>query len=720
MSYMSTEDALLFEDGLPQVVSNFTYTAPNPILNGNTIAVAIPAFSSDTTSAGLQVYRRTPAGALQPAAQPILYEVPSGPQTVFSLDFSAGPNDVTFPLVFGWTPYAGVQPGFEVVSPDTGAVQPNTDTPAPGPISPSYFSFTGGETFLDTATGTYNQRIVFTVKAGIPNYATDALTHDLCLLRSLAPGPLDSADLSDRPNLPDVKTLAELGITDYDGTADKTWTSTGGAPNDTWQYGWVFWRHKTTKTVTQALVTPLSHKSVASTTGGSLTYPTGPYTGGPANLTLGGNTAAHLVSALNVRIALGATGDYIIHLPTGDYGSVNLNDFKLPGRTILRSADWPATGAKFRQVTMERAQNIYFEFCKFDRADQARDHDLNVGTMTAASYCGVAYSDFALGPDVPQNAFTNTGVAVPQSWFHHCNYGISAWVDSNDTYPHHLTIHMNYFHGAAANAIWLGGGYNFTVTENVFADLASDDIQLGWVRKSVFRNNWGSRMKYPMYFKDANNGNGDFDHTDFVQTFSKSIDTPDNQYVGNVYMKSNYTVPAPAQGLFGAGSHISGHLFENNIILTNGPNALYYPGSTLAYGNRCRYNTVLRLVDDFVFADFKVATIRVPGAVEISRNVHCSMSGDTSMGLDGLLILMKTGDYSASKAYYVNPSTTASFYDLRPVANKPTHWAYTGNDGRQGAFQRFYDVIVGGQYPKTGPAAVGFKTWYDPANQIAA
>lgn len=427
-------------------------------------------------------------------------------------------------------------------------------------------------------------------------------------------------------------------------------------------------------------------------------------TGFPAaNQTLAAATGAALIAALKARVATASTADWVIHLPAGDYGSVDLSDLKLPGKTTLRSANWPATGAKFRQLTMERCQNLYVEFALFDRSDQPRNDTLSVVNLRGAAWCGIAYSDLNLGPNVV------SGIG----WLHHVNYGIDIWNDkATQTLPHHITIHMNYIHGAAGWGVYIGGGQYLTISENVFADISSDDIQLGWVRDSLFQNNWGARKKYPFY------SNNDYDHCDFIQTFSKSVDTPGNQYVGNVYMKGAYNVGAPAQGLFGNGSHISNHLFENNIILTNTPNALTYAGSTQAYGNRCRYNTVLRLVDDTTFSSFHTATIRMPGAVEIARNVHCSTSGDNSMGLDGLNIVMKTGNYAASLGYYTSPRTTASFYDLRPVEGKVTHWAFNGD--RQGAFQRFQDVIVGGKYPKTGPAAAAWKTWYDPQNQITA
>lgn len=480
-------------------------------------------------------------------------------------------------------------------------------------------------------------------------------------------------------------------------TPGETFTTSGSLPLGTTCTTLLYWR----RTADDSWV-PASGEIVFPIAGLQTTPQPDP--GFPAaDQTLTAATGAALLAALKARVATASTADWVIHLPAGDYGAVDLSDLKLPGKTTLRSANWPATGARFRQLTMERCQNLHLEFCLFDRSDLPRNDTLSVINLRGASWCGISYSELNLGPNVV------SGIG----WLHHVNYGIDIWNDkATQTLPHHITIHMNYIHGAAGWGVYLGGGQYLTISENVFADISSDDIQLGWVRDSLFKNNWGARKKYPYY------SNNDYDHCDFIQTFSKSLDTPGNQYVGNVYMKGAYNVGAPAQGLFGNGSHISNHLFENNIILTNTPNALMYAGSTQAYGNRCRFNTVLRLVDDTTFSSFHTAMIRMPGAVEISRNVHCSTAGDNSMGLDGLNIVMRTGNYAASLGYYTSPRTTASFYDLRPVEGKVTHWAYNGD--RQGAFQRFQDVIAGGKYPKVGPAAAAWKTWYDPQNQITA
>ena len=88
------------------------------------------------------------------------------------------------------------------------------------------------------------------------------------------------------------------------------------------------------------------------------------------------------------------------------------------------------------------------------------------------------------------------------------------------------------------------------------------------------------------------------------------------------------------------------------------------------------------------------------------------------MGPNGLNIVMKNGNYDASLEYYVSARMTSSFYDCRPVAGKPTHWAYEGQ--KQGAWARFQDVIEKGLYPRIGPAATGWKASYDPRNQITS
>ena len=108
---------------------------------------------------------------------------------------------------------------------------------------------------------------------------------------------------------------------------------------------------------------------------------------------------------------------------------------------------------------------------------------------------------------------------------------------------------------------------------------------------------------------------------------------------------------------------------------------------------------------------------QLDNATAMQFNVQCDKSGATGMGPNGLNIVMKVGAYDASLAYYTNPRMASSFYDLRPVAGAVTHWDYAKGQPI-GAYGRFRDVILNGVYPKIGPAATAWKTWYDPKNEI--
>ena len=426
-----------------------------------------------------------------------------------------------------------------------------------------------------------------------------------------------------------------------------------------------------------------------------------------ANQTLAAGTQAALKSALDARVASGSAAEWIIDLPAGDYGNINLDDYKLPGKTILRSQNYPSTGAKFRRIQMRRAKNIQFQFINLDRGGQGyTDRAIDVGGV---DHCGFSYCDLNFDTTHTRDEWGN-------GWVKKTGWGIWMYRDDDTrTSPSNFTLHMNLLHGMADCAVYTANSDLCTFSENVFVDICGDDIQLGHTTNSLFLNNWGTRRKYPTW-----NPKTGWKHTDFIQTNSKTNDTPGNTYIGNVLMKGIWEgiTGIPSQGLFGNGSMLSGHLFENNIILTNTPNAIMYVGQTEMYNNRLRNNTTLRLVDDFSFSSLKEAKVQCGGAIELSHNVQCGLSGSGTMGADGLNIVMKSDNYDASLVYYTSPRMGASFYDLQPVAGKPTHWSYEGD--KLGAWARFQDVIVNGKYPKVGPAAAGWKASYDPQNQITA
>ena len=129
-----------------------------------------------------------------------------------------------------------------------------------------------------------------------------------------------------------------------------------------------------------------------------------------------------------------------------------------------------------------------------------------------------------------------------------------------------------------------------------------------------------------------------------------------------------------------------------------------------------RNNTALRCID--APGDQHTTQLSIYNPSDIGFNVQCGFAGNTGMGPNGLNIPMTNTDHTASRAYYTNPVMAASFYDVRPVEGKPTHWAYSGT--KVGCHDRFQGVIVRGEYPKVGPAATAWKTWYDPRNQITS
>lgn len=429
-----------------------------------------------------------------------------------------------------------------------------------------------------------------------------------------------------------------------------------------------------------------------------------------ANQRLAAATGAALVAALQARIATGSTADWVIDLPAGDYGDIAIDDFKLPGRTILRSADWPATGARFRSVGAQRAQNVQFQFCSFDRTGLG--YIAAMVRLQGSQGCGISYSDLNFN-------MTKTPNPAGKGWLQNVGTGVHLWQDDvTKTTTRNFTFHMNYLHGVADCAVWVATCSDSVFSENVFADIGGDDFQFSNSVNVKFINNWGSRRKYPAW------SGTDYKHTDFVQCDSRYVYSENVEFTGNVLMKGVWEglTEIPSQGLFSSKSFTRNWNYENNIVVTNTPNAICVGASTAgkAEGHRAWYNTTLRLIDDFSFATQHDARVAVAGGVSIDRNVMCGVSGATGMGVNGLNIVMKAGkkDYTASRDYYVNPVMAASFYDMRPVEGKPTHWAYGGD--RVGAYQRFQDVIVGGKYPKIGPAAAGWKASYDPKNQITA
>jgi hypothetical protein len=430
-----------------------------------------------------------------------------------------------------------------------------------------------------------------------------------------------------------------------------------------------------------------------------------------ANQTLASATGAALLAALQARIASGTTAPWVIHLPPGDYGSLNLANYVMPGRTIIRSANFPATGATVRSIDLTRAENLEFEFVKVSR--------VGLGFMgypidlSGARKIGFRFCDLDFGPAVRNEQ--------PRGWLANATWGVRIYKTAAGERAQDITFYMNYIHGSASKGVYIGAADRVRFEENVFADICAVDIHVGSAINTLdFINNWGSRRKWPSWSAE-----GGWEHCDFIQlnTYPAGGWIRDVNFIGNVVLMGQWDPMAtsPAQMLFASKTNTERVLYDNNIVAGNTPHGITLGASVdgPGGGNRILHNTALRVIDDFRFPTHHETKISVAGLVEAQRNVMCALAG-AKLG-DGLVIPMKGGsapDYTASRAYYTNPVMAASFYDYRPVAGQPTHWAYNGD--RQGAFQRFQDVIEGGKYPKIGPAAAGWKASYDPRNQVTS
>ena len=77
-----------------------------------------------------------------------------------------------------------------------------------------------------------------------------------------------------------------------------------------------------------------------------------------------------------------------------------------------------------------------------------------------------------------------------------------------------------------------------------------------------------------------------------------------------------------------------------------------------AKNNRALFNTALRVIDDHKNTTLHEAKMQIAGLIEAERNVQCGFAG--SLIGNGLNIVMKTDDYTASRAYYTNPVKSSS------------------------------------------------------------
>jgi hypothetical protein len=444
------------------------------------------------------------------------------------------------------------------------------------------------------------------------------------------------------------------------------------------------------------------------TTSPDLPPPPPPPDLGVANQTLTAANQATLIAALNVRAGSGSGAQWIIDCPNGNYGNLSLNGLVLPGKTIVRSQNLNL-GAKFGWIDLVSCKNLHFQFVDADATLRGSWAANNVA-FRSSDDCGISYSRCYAGGihlAAPQSF-------APVSWVYNITNNVCINNDTASQLPSYRTlIHMNLIEGVCAKSCYLNGSQNATVSDNVFVNTGADAMLASWGNGNQFLRNWGPRAAYPCYGIAGN----PYDHSDFLQYDITNPNVPGANYtaIGNVMMVGNYGLTQlPRQAIFASKCYASNFYYNNNICCNNSFHGVSITGPSIT-GANATYNTCIWCID--TPGDQFVSKIN--GMNSASFNVQCALSAnDTAAGPNSLSIPTSSQDTNNSLPYYVAPYIDSTFYDMRPVAGAITHWAYSGT--KVGAYQRFYDIIVGGAYPKHGPAAAAWQQWYNWKNQITS
>jgi hypothetical protein len=270
------------------------------------------------------------------------------------------------------------------------------------------------------------------------------------------------------------------------------------------------------------------------------------------------------------------------------------------------------------------------------------------------------------------------------------------------------------------------------VTDNMNYHIGCDDMMFSQCFRMNIKRNWGSRVKYPKWSGDVS-PNDPIDHADFIQMSNLSYASFDLVIEGNIIMRGVWPgvgANNTQQGIFGDGANSTQirMILRDNIILNNHFHGISFAGaaggaSSSNSGVEVYNNSAIHMTGDATAsgADRMSSIITSYGVSAGANNYMSKLSNQgTYISLDSLYAIMSANNYTAGLVYYTNISPTSNgFYDLRPVTGQPTHWAYTGGT-KKGAWQRFYDVIVGKVVPNVGRAAYYWQLMYDPNGDIVS
>lgn len=423
------------------------------------------------------------------------------------------------------------------------------------------------------------------------------------------------------------------------------------------------------------------------------------------NQTLTVVSAQAILNAAEAYRLTGSSAGWVLEIPDGNYGTLNFPDnYVMPGQFTVRSASWPQCGAVFSNINCDRTTRIGFQFIAINRGLQAPNAGVSGISGLGANYLTVDYCDLDGGPIAP---FSGGGFQP------HSDNAVDLRRYGNppgSTDNTNCRVHMCYMHGSWTRGVDLSDTFDWRISENVFAEISFDDVFCAVNGQGQFLKNWGSRVRY------VKNGA----HCDFIQTnaaFSPGAD--DITVTGNVIMKQSWPYEySPQQGIFSSKSLDDNHNVTNNIVLINSTHGVVHENGTngaVATNNTATDNTCVAIVDGFWATNQPMTRVGNPGTGAVTARNVTSNSGAGTGGID---LSASVSNRSSTETLYERARVDSSFYDFRPKVGTAAHWAFSGS--KVGAWQRFYDVIVGGDYPKIGPAALGWKLWYDPRNQITS
>lgn len=366
-------------------------------------------------------------------------------------------------------------------------------------------------------------------------------------------------------------------------------------------------------------------------------------------------------SELNAALA-NSTGDTVIALAAGDYGSMFINGKGAGGSLTLTSADG-AHPASFKSLDIDRSSNIHLDGLAFT---PSAGRGLFVHNSSNVS---IQNDSFVGGPSGVSNAEglyieNSHGVLVQGSSFSNLHRG------SSITYSDHVKV-----------------------LDNTFKDVGSDGMDYAQVTDVEIARNFGTRF-HPT----------DNDHPDFIQfwTYGTTASSQDIRIHDNVFLQGEGRwIEGIFMGNETSNIHYKNVTIENNLIYTSHWNALVVVGGENV---AVHHNTILGLPDVGIAYDQARIRIDASSSVDVSGNVANQFRANNALDIPGNVTATLHGgngalSYDAVFAH-ADASTRATVADFTldagRTAGADTRFLPTGAGGHVTVVPTVVPTVGGG------------------------